>query len=76
MPKPSLPIDTSTFRGQVAAEIRRRRIKRYSKAADAAKAAGVPLQTWYRWEHGELPLDALPTIAEALACRPRALIPA
>lgn len=40
--------------------------------------ARSPATTWYRWEKGaSLPrLDRLPAIAAALACSPRALIPA
>lgn len=68
--------DDSTFVGQVAAEIRRRRVKKFPRAEDAADVAGVPPQTWYHWEQGtRLPLKALPTIAAALGCSVRQLIP-
>ena len=70
------PIDTSSFVGQIAAEIRRRRLRRKLSVAEAAEAAGVPAQTWYHWEQAHsLPLDRLPAIAAALACKVRNLIP-
>ena len=70
-------VDTSTFEGQVAAEIRRRRLKKFDRAKDAAKAARVPEQTWYNWENGKaVPLKALPIAAKVLGCRPRQLLPA
>jgi transcriptional regulator with XRE-family HTH domain len=76
MPPPKKP-DTSTFVAQVAASIRTRRLKKFSRAEDAAKAAGVPTQTWYHWEQGtRLPLSALPIAAKALGCSPRQLLPA
>lgn len=76
MPRPRKESDTSTFVGQVAANIRRRRLKKFPRAEDAAKAARVPTQTWYMWEQGtHLPLKALPTIAATLGCSPRQLLP-
>ncbi len=77
MPRPATEVDQSTFSGQVAAEVRRRRLKKFPRAEDAAAAAGVPLQTWYGWEQrGKITLDALPIVAEALGCSPRQLLPA
>jgi transcriptional regulator with XRE-family HTH domain len=68
--------DTSTFVGQIAAEIRRRREKKKLLVAETAAAAGVPVQTWYHWEQAHsLPLDRLPAIAAALGCKPRDLVP-
>ncbi len=68
--------DLSTYVGQVAARIRARRIKTKLLAIEAAEKAGVPVQTWYHWEQGaRLPLSALPTIAKALGCKPRTLLP-
>lgn len=68
--------DTTTFTGQVAAEIRQRRLALKCSAEHAAAAAGVPVQTWYNWERGRhLPLERLPAIAAALDCPPRLLIP-
>jgi hypothetical protein len=75
MPRPTKEVDTSTFSGQVAGEIRRRRLKKFPRAEDAAAAAGVPMQTWYGWEKGKIHLDAMPTVAAALGCKPRALLP-
>ena len=70
-------IDTTTLQGKIAAEIRRRREKKKLSVADAAAAAGVPEQTWYRWEQGRsIPLDSLPAIARALGCTLRQLLPA
>ena len=75
MAKPK-PVDTSTFIGQIAAEIRRRRERKKRTVAEIATAAGVPVQTWYHWEQASrLPLDRLPTIAAALGCKPRDLLP-
>lgn len=75
MAKPK-PVDTSTFTGQIAAEIRRRRERKKLSVADAAEAAGVPAQTWYHWEQAHsLPLDRLPAIAAALGCKVRQIIP-
>lgn len=69
-------LDTSTFTGQVAAQIRARRVRGKKTPDEAAAAAGVPVQTWYNWERGRhLPLAALPAIAAALGCRPRMLLP-
>lgn len=78
MPKKAAAVDTSTFAGQIAAEIRRRRLKKFPRAEDAARAARVPTQTWYKWEQGsvDFPVSALPTIAKALGCKVRQLIPA
>ena len=43
---------------------------------DAANKAGVPMQVWKYWEAGRhLTLEALPTIAKALGCTARALLP-
>lgn len=75
MPKPALPVDETTFVGQVSAEIRRRRLKKFPRAEDAAAAAGVPMKTWYRWESGEPTLACLPIVARALSCSPRLLLP-
>lgn len=76
MPRPTLPVDTSSFTGQVSAEIRRRRLAKFPIAEDAAQRAGVPIGTWYRWETGHVTLEALPRIAKALRCSPRLLLPA
>lgn len=74
--RPAHKPDESTFVGQIAAGIRRRRLKKYASAEEAANAAGVPVQTWYHWEQGHsLPLDRLPLIAKTLGCKPRALLP-
>jgi hypothetical protein len=76
MPPPKDP-DPSTFVGQVAANIRNRRLEKFDRAEDAAKAARVPTQTWYHWEQGtRLPLKALPIIAKVVGCTPRQLLPA
>lgn len=75
MPRPTQDVDTSTFVGQVSAEIRRRRLKKFPRAEDAAAAAGVPAKSWYRWESGRANLAALPIIAKALRCSPRQLLP-
>ena len=75
--RPAKEPDRSTFVGQVAAEIRRRRLERFDSAEEAARIAGVPVQTWYHWEQGTpMPLDKLPAIAKAVGCRPRDLLPA
>lgn len=76
MPRAPKEIDDSTFVGQVAAEIRRRRLKKFPRAEDAARAARVPAQTWYHWEQGQLPLKALPVAARVLGCTARQLLPA
>ncbi len=74
--RPLLERDESTFVGKIAAGIRRRRLKKFSSAEEAASAAGVPAPTWYHWEQGRsLPLDRLPLIAQVLDCKPRALLP-
>jgi hypothetical protein len=70
-----LLVDTSSFSGQVSAAIRKRRLKKFPRAEDAAAAAGVALPTWYRWESGQATLDCLPIVAEALGCKPRQLLP-
>lgn len=75
MGRPRKELDTSTFVGQVGAEIRRRRVKKFPRAEDAAEAAGVPAKTWYGWETGKVHLEALPIVAEALGCSPRQLLP-
>lgn len=75
MPKPPAEVDDSTFAGQISAEIRRRRLKKFPRAEDAAKAARVPIATWYRWESGKVTLDALPVAARTLKCSPRQLVP-
>ncbi|HEX5102400.1 MAG TPA: hypothetical protein VFV87_01220 [Pirellulaceae bacterium] len=75
MPRPTLDVDQTTFAGQVAAEIRRRRLKKFPRAEEAAEAAGVPVKTWYGWETGKVHLDALPLAAAALGCSPRSLLP-
>lgn len=73
--RPPKKADRSTFVGRVAARIRARRIERKLSGYEAAKAAGVPAQTWYHWEKGDrLPLDALPAIARALKCREKDLV--
>jgi hypothetical protein len=77
MPRPAQKVDTSTFVGQIAAEIRRRRLKKFDRAEDAAIAAGIEPKTWFNWETGRhLPLSALPIVAKALGCSPRQLLPA
>lgn len=76
MPRPALEVDRSTFVGQVSAEIRRRRLKKFARAEEAAAAAGVPTKTWYRWESARVNLEALPLVARALGCSPRSLLPA
>jgi hypothetical protein len=75
MPRPAHKVDESTFAGQISAEIRRRRLKKFERAEDAAAAAGVPAYRWYRWESGVLTIDALPLAAKALGCSVRSLIP-
>lgn len=68
--------DTTTFVGQIAAEIRRRRTKKKLSVEEAAAAAEVPVQTWYHWEQAHsLPLDRLPAIAAALGCTAKQLLP-
>jgi len=75
--RPAKEQDTSTFIGQIGAEIRRRRERAKLTVVEAAAAAGVPAPTWYHWEAGRyLPLDRLPAIAGALGCKVRMLIPA
>lgn len=74
--RPAEPQDTSTFAGQVGAEIRKRREKAKLSVEEAAAAAGAPVPTWYHWEKGRhLPLERLPAIAAALKCSVRQLIP-
>lgn len=77
MGRPTNQPDAGTFTGQVAAEIRRRRLAMKVSAEKAAAAAGVPVQTWYNWERGRHApgLDRLPAIAAALGCAPRDLVP-
>lgn len=77
MPRPTNEPDTTTYVGRVAAEIRRRRIRRKLSGEEAAEQAGVNVQTWYNWERARNPppLAALPSIARALGCRPRLLLP-
>jgi transcriptional regulator with XRE-family HTH domain len=76
MSRPQKPIDESTFRGQVAARIRARRLKLKLTGEQAAGRADTPVQTWYHWETGyRLPLDELPRIAQALKTTPRKLLP-
>lgn len=76
MARPTKPVDTSTYAGQVGARIRARREKLKRSVAEASEAAGVPGGTWYHWEKGEhLPLQRLPAIAAALDCKPRDLLP-
>lgn len=76
MARPPSTIDDSTFVGQIAAEIRRRREKKKLSVEEAAAKAGAPTPTWYNWEKGRhLPLDRLPAIATALGCKVRVLIP-
>lgn len=75
MPKPALDVDKTTFLGQVSAEIRRRRLRKFARAEEAAEAAGVPTPTWYRWESGQPNLACLPIVAQALGCSPRLLLP-
>lgn len=74
--RPANEHDTSTFLGQIGAEIRRRRERAKLSVAAAAEAAGVQTLSWYRWESGRhLQLEKLPTVAAALGCKVRALIP-
>jgi len=76
MPRPSKPVDTSTFTGQIGARIRARRERLKLTVPEAAERTGSNDQTWYSWERGRhLPLERLPAIAEALSCKVRALIP-
>jgi transcriptional regulator with XRE-family HTH domain len=76
MGRPTNQPDASTFCGQVAAEIRRRRLAGGLSVQGVAAAAGVPVQTWYNWERGRhLPLERLPAIAAALDCQTRELVP-
>ena len=68
--------DVTTFVGRIAAEIRRRRLRKKLNVEQAAAAAGVPAQTWYHWEQAHsLPLASLPAIAAAVGCTPRDLVP-
>lgn len=64
-----------TFAGQVGAEIRRRREQKKLSVEQAAGRAGVPVQTWYKYEKGILVLNRLPAIAKALGCKARQIIP-
>jgi transcriptional regulator with XRE-family HTH domain len=76
MGRPSKPQDTKTFAGRIGAEIRRRRERKKLSVEEAAAKAKAPPPTWYHWEMGRhLPLDRLPAIAAALACKPRDLLP-
>ena len=64
------------FRDQVAAVIREKRFEKDMSLEAAAKQAGVPMQVWKFWEAGRhITLEALPTIAKALGCTARALLP-
>lgn len=77
MPRPAKETNQSTFSGQIAAEIRRRRLAKKLSVEEAAAKAQVPAQTWYHWEQAHsLPLAALPAIAAAVGCTPRQLLPA
>lgn len=77
MTRPPKEIDQQTYAGRVAAEIRRRRVKKKLGVDQVAARAGVPEQTWYGWENGrtEPPLRRLPAIAAALGCKPKQLLP-
>ena len=76
MARPSKPIDTTTFSGRIAAEVRRRRERKKLTVQEAAARADVPASTWYTWEQGRhLALDCLPRIAAALGCQERDLVP-
>lgn len=71
------PIDTSSYRGRIAARIRGERVARKLRVKVAAARAKVPTATWYNWETGRrLPIAALPRVAAALGCRVADLLPA
>jgi transcriptional regulator with XRE-family HTH domain len=76
MPRPLKDVDESDLPGQVAARIRARRLKLKLSVDEAAERAGVSAPGWYHWEKGEsLPLAKLRSIAEALECSMRSLLP-
>lgn len=75
MPRPAQDVDQSTFAGQVSAEIRRRRIKKFDRVEDAAASVGVAPKAWYHWETGRPTLACLPVVARALGCSARLLVP-
>jgi transcriptional regulator with XRE-family HTH domain len=76
MPRLPKEPDQTTFVGRIAAEIRRRRVKKKLTVEAAAAAGDVPAPTWYRRENGRgLTLESLPAIAAALGCQARDLIP-
>lgn len=75
MPRPTLPVDESTFAGKVSAEIRRRRLEKFDRVEDAAKSVDVAAKAWYHWEQGRPTLACLEVVSRALNCSPRLLVP-
>ena len=76
MPRFPKEPDRTTFIGQIAAEIRTRRMKKKLSVEAAAAAGDMPVPTWYRRENGRgLTLESLPAIAAALGCQAKDLIP-
>jgi len=50
--RPPTEVDRSTKRGQLAARIRRARLKKGLSVAEAAQKLGVAPGSWYNWECG------------------------
>jgi transcriptional regulator with XRE-family HTH domain len=71
-------IEGDDLSSRLAVEVRRRREKRGLSVEKAASLAGMSVAAWYDLEaHRRQPaISKLPAIAEALGCRPRALLPA
>jgi transcriptional regulator with XRE-family HTH domain len=76
MGRPLKEIDERDLPGQIGARIRARRLKLKLSVDQAAMRAGVSKPGWYHWEKGEaLPLGKLRSIAKALGCTMRSLLP-
>ena len=82
MGRPPKPVDETTYAGRFAARLRTLREKAGMTGEEMANAitkAGFacPERTYYRWESGRHapPLNAMPSIAAAMAVSVRTLFP-
>jgi len=66
MARPRKEVDTSTYAGRFAVQIKTIREKRKLTIKDVSEKSGIPATTIYNWEQGVRPtsIESLPLLAE------------
>jgi transcriptional regulator with XRE-family HTH domain len=77
MARPRKEVDTSTYAGRFAVQIKAIREKRKLSIKDVSEQSGIPVTTIYEWEQGSASptLERLPVIAQVFGMTVNKIMP-